>query len=169
MSPSAWTRLDLLARSLFPFALALGLIMAGMLPWPVPGLSPIVPFLGLIAVFFWVIHRPDLMPVWAIFLLGLVQDLLGGGVLGVSSAVFLAVYAVIATQRRVVAGGSIFFIWTIFLPVAFGAFLLSWLIHCLMAWTLLDPQPAVFQYLTTVAVYPCCAWLFGQAQRAVLH
>ena len=169
MSPSTWSRLDLLARSLFPFALTLLLVMAGMVPLPVPGLSPIVPSLGLIAVYYWVIHRPDLMPIWAIFLIGVVHDLLAGGPLGASSLVFLAVHAVIAAQRRVFAGASFFLIWTMFLPLAGAAILLSWVLHCLVAETLIDPNPAAFQFLTTAAVYPCCAWLFGQAQRSLLR
>ena len=35
--------------------------------------------LALIAVFFWTAHRPDLLPPWAVFLLGIFSDLASGG------------------------------------------------------------------------------------------
>ncbi len=79
MTPTLWTRLDGTARGLSPFAFTVLLVMIGMVPIGVPNFAPIMPALGLIAVFFWLVHQPDLMPAWAVFLVGLIQDLLGGG------------------------------------------------------------------------------------------
>ena len=169
MNQNAWVRLDHVARSLFPFALTLLLVMVGMVPLRVPDLSPIIPSLGLIAVYYWAIYRPDLLPAWAVFVVGLIQDLLGGGPLGVNAAVFLIAWAAIGSQRRLLTTGSFMLVWAVFLPVGAFAFLLIWLFHCLIVGALIQPEPAVFQYLTTVAVYPCLAWIFAQAQRALLR
>ena len=73
MNQNAWVRLDHVARSLFPFTLTLLLVMVGMVPLRVPDLSPIVPSLGLIAVYYWAIYRPDLLPAWAVFVIGLIK------------------------------------------------------------------------------------------------
>ncbi len=168
MSPTVWTRLDGTARKLSPMAVTMLLIMVGMVPLRVPNLAPVMPALGLIAVSFWLVHRPESMPAWAVFLVGLVQDLLGGGALGVGVFVLLVVYAVLVGQRRFFARGSFLRMWLIFLPTAAGAFFLTWMFNGLIADTALDPRPAAFQYLTTVAFYPCVAWVFIQAQRAFL-
>ena len=74
--------------------------MAAMVPLRVPDLSPIVPSLAIIAIYYWVIYRPDLMPGWAVFLLGLIQDLLGGGPVGVHALVFLLLVATLLTTLR---------------------------------------------------------------------
>ena len=169
MSQIVWTRLDGAARSLAPFALTVLLIVFGMVPLGVPNFAPIMPALGVIAVFFWLVYRPDLMPAWAVFLIGLIQDLLGGGALGVGVFVLLVVYAALAGQRRYIAQASFFLVWLAFVPVAAGAFVLTWLFNSLIADALLAPGPAAFQYLSTVAFYPCIAWLFLQAQRAFLR
>lgn len=169
MNPTVWTRLDLVARNLFPFALALLLVMAGMVPLRLPDLSPIVPLFGLIAVYYWSIYRPDLLPGWAVFLLGLVQDLLSGGPVGVYALVFLLLSAAVGSQRRFLATGSFTVVWAIFLPVAATAFFLMWLLYCLNLDLLIDARSVTFQYLTTIAVYPCLAWLFAQAQRAIVR
>ena len=168
MSQIVWTRLDGTARSLTPFALTVLLIVFGMVPLGIPNFAPIMPALGLIAVFFWLVYRPDLMPAWAVFLVGLIQDLLGGGALGVGVFVLLVVYAALAGQRRYIAQASFFLVWLAFVPVAAGAFFLTWLFNSLIADALLAPGPAAFQYLSTVAFYPGLAWLFQQAQRAFL-
>ena len=169
MNQTAWTRLDLIARSLFPFALTLLLVMAAMVPLRVPDLSPIVPSLAIVAIYYWVIYRPDLMPGWAVFLLGLVQDLLGGGPIGVHALVFLLLVAAVGAQRRFLATGSFALVWVVFLPVAAVSFFLIWALFCLNLGMLIDSRSVLFQYLTTVAVYPCLAWLFAQAQRALLR
>jgi rod shape-determining protein MreD len=169
VSPTVWTRLDGTARSLSPFAFTMVLVMIGMVPLKIPNFAPVMPALGMIAVYFWLVQRPDLMPAWAVFLVGLVQDLLGGGALGVSVFVLLVIYAVLAGQRRYFARSGFLLMWLIFLPVAAGAFFLTWSFNSLIADAVLDPGPATFQYLTTVAFYPCVAWVFAQAQRAFLR
>jgi len=168
VSPTVWTRLDGTARNLSPMAFTILLIMIGMVPLRVPNLAPVMPALGLIAVYFWLVYRPESMPAWAVFLVGLVQDLLGGGALGVSVFVLLVVYATLAGQRRFFSRDSFFLMWLTFLPIAAGAFILTWVFNSLIADAALDPRPAAFQYLTTVAFYPCVAWVFLQAQRVFL-
>ncbi len=169
MSQTLWTRLDATARHLSPFALTILVVMLAMVPLRVPNLAPIMPALGLIAVYFWLVHHPDLMPAWAVFVIGLVQDLLRGGPLGVGVFVLLAVYAALAGQRRFLGRATFLLVWLAFLPIAAGAFLLSWGLNSLIVDAVLDPGPAFFQYLTTVGFYPCLAWIFLQAQRAFLR
>ena len=168
MSQMVWTRLDGTARNLVPFTFTVLLIIFGMVPLGVPGFGPVMPALGVIAVFFWLVYRPDLMPAWAVFLVGLTQDLLGGGALGVGVFVLLVVYAALVGQRRYLAQANFFLVWLAFLPVAAGAFVLTWLFNGLIADALLAPGPAAAQYLSTVLFYPFIAWLFLQAQRAFL-
>ena len=169
MNQNVWTRLDVVARGLLPFALTLFLVILAMVPFQVPGLSAVVPSLGLIAVYFWVIHRPDLMPAWAVFLIGVIQDLLSGAHLGVGTMVLLLVWLAVAAQGRVFSSASFMLVWAIFVLVAAGAQLLAWLFSSMIAGFILDARPLFFQYLTTVAIYPCLAWLFVQTQRSFVR
>jgi rod shape-determining protein MreD len=169
VNQGVWTRLDVTARNLSPFAFTLSLVIFAIIPFQVPGLSAIVPALGLISVYFWVVHRPDLMPAWAVFLIGLIQDLLSGGNLGVGTLVLLLVWLVVMTQRRAFSSGSFMLIWVLFILVAGGAQALSWVLNSLLAGLAIDGRPPLFQYVTTVAIYPCLAWLFVQAQRGFVR
>ena len=69
------------------------------------------PALPLIAVFYWTLYRPDLMPPVAAFVIGLLQDILGGLPLGVSACVLVGVHAAVNTQRRFFIGKSFAVVW----------------------------------------------------------
>ena len=88
MRTTALQRLDLFAKSLSPFAITLFLIMLGLVLVRSPDVAPVMPSMALAAVFYWTVFRPDLLPNWCIFLLGLLQDLLTGAPPGVSIVVF---------------------------------------------------------------------------------
>ena len=168
MKQALWHRLDILARSLSPLTLTLLLIMIGMVPLQSPHIAPVIPSVALIAVYYWAVHRPNLMTVWAIFAVGLFQDLLSGGHVGVGILALLMVHVVIDTQRRYFARSSFQALWFLFALVAAAALYLMWLLNCLLQGVFLELRPVLFQYLTTVAAYPCLAWLFAQVQKAFL-
>lgn len=169
MNSSLWQRLDAIARSMFPVTATLLLILASMVPLRVPDLAPIIPSLSLIAVYYWSIHRPDLMPVWAVFAIGVTQDMLSGGMLGVASIVLLLVRHLVITQARFFTSASIVVIWSIFALVAPFAFFVMWFLTSLASATLVEYRPAVFQCLMTLAFYPCFTWFFVHGQRLFLR
>lgn len=168
MKQGLWHRIDILARGLFPLVITLLLVTAGFVPLHVPNISPVIPSLALIAVYYWAVHRPDLMSVWAIFLVGLFHDLLAGGYVGVGILALLLVHVIIDTQRRYFVRTTFQGLWLLFAAVAAVAIYFMWLLNSLLQGSVLAVRPALFQYLMTVAVYPCLAWVFAQVQKVVL-
>jgi len=166
---TVWQRFDLVARQITPFLLTLAVVMLALVPLHIPDFSPVMPWLALIAVYYWSVHRPDLMPAAAVFAVGLFHDLAAGTALGVGILILLLVHALIAAQRRFFISRSFLVVWVGFGFVAFGAAILLWLFNAVLAGALIDPRPALFQFLTTLAAYPPLAWLFAQVQRAVLR
>lgn len=169
MRSGVWQRLDLLARNLLPFVFTIFLITFGMVPLRLPEIAPVAPALALIAVYFWTVYRPDLMPQWAVFLIGLFQDLLSGGVVGVWVLTLLLVQLLVRALRRTFVGASFIAVWMIFAMVALGAEFTAWLLNSAFYLRLVDPEPAMLQAAMTLAVYPVLAWLFTWAQRAFLR
>lgn len=169
MKESFWHRLDLIARGLAPLTLTLVLILLTMVPLQIPDFAPVIPSLALIAVYYWAVHRPDLMTIWIIFLIGLFEDLLSGGYVGVGILALLLVHVVVDTQRRIFVRASFQMLWMLFGVVAAITMYLIWLLNCMLHGRFLDVSPMLFQYLTTVAVYPCMAWLFAKAQKLLLR
>jgi rod shape-determining protein MreD len=164
-----WQRLDLVARQIAPVLVTLALVTLTMVPYQIPDFAPVVPWLALVSVYYWAVHRPDLMPATAVFLIGLYHDLAGGTALGVGILILLLVHALLSAQRRFFISRSFFVVWAGFAIIALGASLLLWVLNAILAGALIGPRPAVFQFLTTVAAYPPFAWIFAQVQRAVLR
>lgn len=160
-----WHRLDLVARSISPFFVTLLLVLLGLVPLRIADLSPIAPALALIGVFFWSVHRPDLMPVWAVFLVGFFQDLLTGSVMGPGIIALLIAHALVVWQHRFFLAASFAVTWVAFMLVGAAALAAAWVLNCVALLTYVEPAPLFFQYLITMAVYPCLAWAFLRGQR----
>lgn len=167
MKGTVWQRLDLVARNLTPLLVSLCLVVASVVPLRLPEVSYIVPTLALMAIYYWGLHRADLLPAPAVFVVGLLQDMLSGGPIGMNAFIFLAVYGVCVSQRRFFYGKSFLVVWWGFMVVAAGALALEWALSAAFAESLISPRPAYFKYLITIAVYPVVAWLFARMQRTL--
>jgi len=165
MKPSLWQRLDALARHLAPFSLAFLLVLFGAVPLRLPHLAEIGPNFALLAVFYWAVHRPSSIPAPAIFILGLISDMLGGSPFGVGVLVLLVAYWVTCSQRRLFVGRPFWVVWWGFSMVSAAAVLLTWIVVCLLWVQFVDPAPALFSYLLGVGLYPAVSQLFTGAQR----
>ncbi len=169
MKPDLWQRLDRGLRNLTPMMLTLALIFVTVLPLRVPGLAPVTPVVTLMAVYYWSIYRPELLPFAATFVVGLVQDSLSGAPLGLSSLVLLLVQGVVVSQRRFFHGKTFLVEWWGFMLVAPVALLIAWLVASLYFGVLVVPRTLGFQLLLTVALYPVLTRLFARAQHYLLR
>jgi rod shape-determining protein MreD len=167
MKGTVWQRLDFVARNLTPLLVSLCLVMVSVLPLRLPEVSHIVPALALMAVYYWGLHRADLLPALAIFVIGILQDILSGGPPGMNAMIFLAVFGVCVSQRRFFYGKSFLVVWWGFMVVAAGALVLEWAISAVFAGSMISPRPAYYKYLMTIAIYPIVAWFFARMQRTL--
>ncbi|HEY0527167.1 MAG TPA: rod shape-determining protein MreD [Stellaceae bacterium] len=157
-----------LATKLVPASITLLLAVASVLPVRVPGYASVTPLFPLMSVYHWIIYRPELMPPLALFLLGLVLDLLSGAPLGVSSLLFLIARSVVIRQRRFFANRPFPFVWMGLMLLAVVAVAFLWAVGSAVDGVLLDPRPAALQAVLTVATFPAVSYLLVRVQRAAL-
>jgi len=167
MSGSSWNSFDSIARNSTPSLLLLFLVVLGQLPFSLPGDSAVTPYFVLMAVFYWGLHRPDLLPAIIVFLVGLLQDALEGEPFGVNAFVLIAVYWFVASQQRHFGGKPFLVLWLIFAAVGLVAESLRWLLVSTLSTTLIMPWSVTFEYLMTVALYPVMTIAFVLAQRTL--
>ena len=168
MRPLFLQRLDSWARASAPLALTLIFVLIKVVPLRLPAYAVIAPDLVLMAVFYWTVHRPDLLRSWGAFVVGLLDDILTGTPLGVSSLVLLLVHWTIIAQHRAFRGMSFALLWFSFALIAAGAKVLVIALALVVGHGLIDPQVIFAQYAFTVAVYPLVSLLMGRAQRTFL-
>jgi rod shape-determining protein MreD len=162
-------RIDSGIRQLFPVVVTLLLIILNALPLRLPNWSAVEPLLPLVAVYYWSLYRPDLLPASLAFGLGVVNDVVTGGAIGVSSLVFILVRAMTTSNQRFFHGKSFFVVWSGFGLVGGGAVLLQWLLVSLLFAHFPAPRPMLVELAMTLLSYPLLSWLLTRAQLVLLR
>ena len=169
MNTTLLQRLDRVARNLVPFALCAVLVVFSSLPFHIPGYGQVAANFTLMSVFYWAVFRPQLMPLAAVFVVGVFQDIVVGTPLGTNALVLVLVHTLVTQQGRVFRGKSCFVLWWGFGMVALGAGALGWALMTALNLAVLDPLPGFFQFSLTVALFPFPAWLFARTGQAVMR
>jgi rod shape-determining protein MreD len=158
-------RLDRWAYALAPAFVILLLMLASLIPLRLPFLPSVATLLPLMAVFHFSLHRPAAVPPPALLMFGLLFDLLQygpGAPLGVSSLQFLLVWRAVSSSRKYLLEVSFAFIWLLYALVVGAAMALAWLLTSLLSASLIDPWPALLQYVVSLFLYPILGWLLGR-------
>lgn len=161
-------RIDHAARHAVPMALALLLVLISALPATLTVFREVSPAWVLMAVFYWSVYRPDLMPIQAAFVIGLLQDLLLGLPPGISALIYVVLRGNAGLIARLANGRSFLGVWLIFATVTAIATIVRHILMILWFERLIDPTPALVEAMLTIGVYPAVSWVFVRLQRGLL-
>lgn len=162
-------RLDRLARNLLPLALSILLVLLSVIPIYLPGYGEVAANLALMSVFYWSVHRPELITPVDAFMIGLLLDVLGGTPPGMNALIMVLTRAVVVNQGRVFRGKSFLVLWWGFSLVAVGTGLTLWILSMGYMVKPLDPLPGMFRWALTVSLFPIFAGMFARLQNTVLQ
>ncbi len=162
-----WRMLDAASRRAFPASCTALLLLFLAAPLGLPGQPQLQAASALACVFFWSVFRPDSMPPAAVFLLGVLADLLGLAPLGETVLVLLMVHGIAMRARRLLASQGFVLVWLAFVAVAAGAAFLTWALTSLLTFRLLPPGPALLQFGVSAGCYPALATMFTHAHRGL--
>lgn len=154
-------------NAVIPFLTILMLIFLMVLPYNIPLISDIMPFLTLIGVYYWSVFKPEYLPIWVVFILGGLQDILMGSPLGLMPLLLIVVQQFIFFQGRQFLERDFIFNWFVFVMLVIGFGIMSWGISSLYFRALLDYWDALGQILMTIAFYPVITWLLGLTRKFV--
>ncbi len=161
-------QLDRQGRSIAPSAITLIFVLLGMVPVPLPGWEAIAPQLALASVYYWAIHRPDLLPPWLAFVFGVLGDLTSGSMPGLTAVGFLLVHAVVLSQRRILSRGNVLILWAAFAAIAVLVAIVSYVLVSALNLVVLPIRPVLLQAVLTTAAFPFVAAVCLQLHRAFL-
>lgn len=169
MTTTVWQRVDQAGRNLAPVAVTVVLVLGGMVRLHLPDYDTIAPSLALMAVYYWAIHRPDLLRPSMAFAIGLLHDLLSGAPLGMNALILVLAHWVVVTQRRFFLANSFLLLWWGFALIVLGAAFVQWLAFSVLHAQVLAPNAALFQAMMTLSLFPIFAWVFIRLHRAFLQ
>ena len=154
-----------LFRRVVPGLSTILLILLTQLPVPIPFFPNVAPAMPLMAIYYWVVFRPDLMPLILIFAAGLFHDALIGAPFGLTALIYILAHAFVLNQRRFLAGKSFWVFWAGFAIVALVAMFSTYVMASILREAIM-PADAVFMCMVlTVVTFPVVAWALLQSQR----
>ncbi len=152
-----------------PFFLALFLVIVANVPVSVTGGIVPPPLLALMPVYYWCLVRPDLMPPFAVLIIGMLQDLLSGSPPGVWTVSFVAAYALVDRERESFAGlsgvGAILGFAAAMLVAGATAYVIMAVLYC---WGLPPLEPILIEIAVSVIFYIPVAVLLGFLHRRLI-
>jgi rod shape-determining protein MreD len=161
-------RVDSPVARLLPIATTVLATVISIQPAHIPGYAALTPAFTLMAVYHWTIYRPDLLPPFALFLVGITQDLLTGVPPGVTALVLLLARGVVLRHRRHFVNRPFPFVWAGFTMLTGGAMMFLWTLHCLLDAVLVDLRGTVFRAVLTISMFPIASFLLGRSQRTMM-
>ncbi|APH54770.1 Rod shape-determining protein mreD [Granulibacter bethesdensis] len=160
-------RLDHAARSSLPVATTILLLVTLNGPLGLPAQAELPPATMLACVFFWSLFRPRAMPPLAVFLIGVLADLLGQFSIGVSELALLAAQAMALRLRRGLSQQGFMIVWLAYALVASLCTAVIWFMQSLLTLTMMPPGPALLLATLSIGFYPALAVLFTRAHRGI--
>lgn len=141
-------------RLLVPVALLAFLFLLSVVALPFPVVHSIKPAWVLMAIYYWSVFRPTLMPPSLCFFTGLLLDFISGLPLGVNAVIFTLAQWVVRDQRRFLMGQAFFTIWCVFALVAGLSLVLQWGLYGLVQFTWTSLTPVMVNLLATILLFP---------------
>lgn len=141
----------------FRLTLAQGLtiffLLLNVASFSLPHASDYKPFFLLMAVYYWSIYRPTVMPFLYTFVLGLVMDLLTSVPPGLNALSLVLLQMIVQKSRLFLMGQPYIMVWLGFVIVCFVNALFIWLVMC--GFTVFTPVwPSLIAALLSIFIFP---------------
>ncbi|MAI62535.1 MAG: rod shape-determining protein MreD [Micavibrio sp. TMED27] len=121
-------RLEIIARMSVPYSFMLLLLLLDVMAAPHPlNFLVAAPFIFM-AIHYWSIYRPSMMPAFLVFIVGLFLDFLGGTPLGLHALLYLLASTLLKYQRRFLINQSFMISWLGFVVVISTVSFLQWIL-----------------------------------------
>jgi rod shape-determining protein MreD len=154
--------------NMLPIATTILAALLSIEPLHLDRYAALTPAFTLMAVYYWTIYRPDLLPALWLFLIGTIQDLLSGGLSGVTAVTLLLARGIILPHRHYFVAWPFPYIWAGFTLLTAGTMLFSWALHSLLDGELLDLRGPVLRAVLTISVFPIANFLLARSERALI-
>lgn len=147
-------QLDMVLRLCVPYGVMVVLFILNTmtLSFPLTG-SAEAPLL-LMAIYYWSVYRPTLVPVWLVFAAGLLFDLLSGLPVGLHAFIFIVVRWLVTDQRLFLTGQPFVTFWIGFALVSTGAIFAQWALFGLIQWQWTPPGASVVMVALGIFLFP---------------
>jgi rod shape-determining protein MreD len=159
-------RLDPVRWMVLPMAASMAATLLFAAPLRVHGVQLPEPLFAMIPVFAWGVLRPSLVTPVFLLALGLFNDLVWGGRLGLWALALLVAYAFILLTRNMMSGQSRVMLWAWYAAASFAAMGTAYLAVVIGTGNTPSLLAVAGQWLPTALLYPLADRLIGRFEDA---
>ncbi len=153
--------------SFSPILIALSLLMVSAVPLYIAGFYAFFPLVDIMVIYYWVSNRPSSMPIWFIFILGILRDALEGISMGVNVFIYLLTAFTVMASKSIYKRESFWLVWQGFAITALISISIKWLLVSFEMGIPLTAGSAIMQLTFSIAVYPLFYWFFNIMQSTM--
>lgn len=126
-----------------------------MANWVLPYFNVLKPQIVLVAVFYWTLYRPTLMPPWIILAIGLILDAMNPAMpMGTHAFSYLLIAGLLKPRRRMLMGQPFMMVWVAFIAVVITDMVLKCLTIGLFGQIHINLGTIVINALATTLLFP---------------
>ena len=162
MAPLTVERLDPWRWMAAPMLACMAFTLLFAAPIRVFGLQLPEPVFAMVPAFAWAVLRPSILAPACLLILGLFNDLLWGGHLGLWGLGLLAAYGLVLISRNMMSGQSRLMMWIWYLSACTAAMGVTYLAIALQTHNLPNLLAVAGQWLPTALLYPLADRLIGR-------
>ncbi|QQG36043.1 MAG: rod shape-determining protein MreD [Micavibrio aeruginosavorus] len=151
----SWRGLETIIRLFVAYVLLGLLFLLNLTALPIPHAGVIKPDFVLMAVYYWAIFRPRLIPTWLCFGAGILLDVLSLTPPGLQAFILVLAQSLVRDQRKFLMAQPYISLWAIFGFVAMMAAGIQWGLFGLvndMQWPAI--MPVAIRVLVTLCLFP---------------
>ncbi|MBU6234863.1 MAG: rod shape-determining protein MreD [Alphaproteobacteria bacterium] len=117
--------------------------------------------------YFWGMYRPQIFPVWLVFLLGFLIDLISGRLLGLNAFLLVFIQQLIMRQQRYLLSQPFATQWAAIMVAALAAEMARWVVMIAVTMTFFSPASALTSAVCSAALYPITALVMQMCLRLI--
>ncbi len=121
--------------------------------------------LGLICIYFWILHRSDLFNLLSTVVLGIIDMSISSVVPGACLLAYLVMYILIYNTQKYFNAKSFVVVWCGFMALSLVAMLVKWLVVSVYYSQFLPLTMLTFSYFIMVAMYPLISLILAFIQN----
>lgn len=158
-------RIDWAAKFALAHTAILLFLFLNIVSFSLPHAGDFKPYFLLMAVYYWSIYRPTLMPTAYTFALGLIMDLQTGLPVGLSALILVGIQMIVQSQRVFLMGQPYITVWIGFAVVAIINMIAQWLVISLFSLSLMPIISPIIAVAFSIVLFPLASLILLGVHR----
>ena len=155
-------------RSL-PVLTSLLFMLLAFVPFSFSLFYDVRPDFGLMCIYFWMLHRPDLFSLLIVVLMGLVSMAVSSSVGGSALLCYLCMYLLVYNTQKLFNAKSFVVIWYGFMALSLVSMLIKWLVVSVYYNEFLPLSMLMLGYLMGAFLYPLISMVLAFIQNRFIQ